>query len=325
MKKTILLLLLAMLYGSASAQQTINIAPDRDNTLFESETGALSNGSGAFFFVGRVEDRNNGLIRRGLLRFDIASEIPEGATIESVELTLFMSRTQAGATDVSLHQVFADWGEADSDAAGGEGGGTTATAGDATWIHRFSDDQTWNNAGGDFNNAPLASLSVGGTGSYTWESTPGLVSIVQDWLDNPNSNFGLLLRGDETSTGTAKRFDTRENVTEANRPVLAVTFSGVQVSNEDETEVPTTATLEQNFPNPFNPTTNIRFNLPAASNVQLNVYDILGRQVATLVNGVRAAGAHEVTFDATQLSSGIYIYTLEGVGFSLARKLTLVK
>ena len=88
MKKTILLLLLAMLYGSASAQQTINIAPDRDNTLFESETGALSNGSGAFFFVGRVEDRNNGLIRRGLLRFDIASEIPEGATIESVEQTL---------------------------------------------------------------------------------------------------------------------------------------------------------------------------------------------------------------------------------------------
>lgn len=325
MKNSLLILLGMMICNSAFAQQNVDISPSKDNTLYESETGALSNGAGSFLFAGRVEDRNNGLIRRGLISFDIAGNIPAGATIESVTLTLFMSRSISGANNVTLHGPFADWGEGTSDAAGQEGGGTTATTGDATWLHRFSADQNWASAGGDFNTTPLATLSVGGTGSYTWESTSALVALVQDWLDNPENNFGLLIRGDENSTGTAKRFDTRENATEGNRPVLNVEFSGVQVSTEDENELPTTASLDQNFPNPFNPTTNIQFTLPSASQVRLNVYDILGRQVATLVNGVRAAGEHQVSFDASGLSSGIYIYILEGNGFSLSRKLTLIK
>lgn len=99
------------------------------------------------------------------------------------------------------------------------------------------------------------------------------------------------------------------------------------VSTEYVADGPENFVLEQNYPNPFNPTTNIAFTLPTNENVSLKVYNALGREVATLVNGVRQAGSHEVTFDASGLSSGIYYYRLEAKnsGVSIAKKLTLIK
>jgi hypothetical protein len=79
------------------------------------------------------------------------------------------------------------------------------------------------------------------------------------------------------------------------------------------------------FPNPFNPTTVLSFQLPIASKVSLTVYNLSGRKVVELINGWRDAGTHEVTFDGSQLASGVYIYHLEAGDFSGARKMVLVK
>lgn len=83
--------------------------------------------------------------------------------------------------------------------------------------------------------------------------------------------------------------------------------------------------LEQNYPNPFNPTTTIKFNIPANENVSLKVYNILGDEIATLINEKMNAGSHEVQFNASEYSSGIYFYTLKTGSFSQTKKLILMK
>jgi hypothetical protein len=79
------------------------------------------------------------------------------------------------------------------------------------------------------------------------------------------------------------------------------------------------------YPNPFNPITTLRYNLPEAGKVRLAVYDISGRQVAELVNGWRDRGPHELTFDASDLSSGVYIYRLNAGEFTASGKMVLTK
>ncbi|MDD5087918.1 MAG: T9SS type A sorting domain-containing protein [bacterium] len=83
--------------------------------------------------------------------------------------------------------------------------------------------------------------------------------------------------------------------------------------------------LEQNYPNPFNPTTSIHFALAEASTVTLTIFNLAGQEVATLVNGSLAAGAHNVTFDARDLPSGMYLYRLEAGSFTASRKMMLMK
>jgi len=95
---------------------------------------------------------------------------------------------------------------------------------------------------------------------------------------------------------------------------------------EDEGSVmPDSYKLKQNYPNPFNPTTTISFELPATSHVTLQVSDMLGRNVATLVNHKVSAGKHEVRFDASDLSSGVYFYRLKAGDFVQTRRMTLIK
>ncbi|MDG7000396.1 MAG: T9SS type A sorting domain-containing protein [Nitrososphaerota archaeon] len=89
--------------------------------------------------------------------------------------------------------------------------------------------------------------------------------------------------------------------------------------------IPSRYSLSQNFPNPFNPTTAILFDLPKAGQVTLKIYDVLGRNVATIVDGYKAAGSHQVTFDATKLASGVYFYRLEAGTYHDVKKLLLLK
>lgn len=194
----------------------------KDNTLYESDSGNRSNGAGQHFFVGR---NMGGLRKRGLLYFDITeAQLPMGTTVTHASLDVRLSRTNAGPHDINLHRVLADWGEGRSNAAGSGGRGSASQSGDATWLHSFFSTELWTTPGGDFMALPSGSLSVGGPGAYTWESTGEMVQDVQAWLDDPQSNFGWLLFGDESRSGTAKRFDTHEHPNPQNRPRLTIEY-----------------------------------------------------------------------------------------------------
>jgi len=110
--------------------------------------------------------------------------------------------------------------------------------------------------------------------------------------------------------------------------ILPLDSSGINIVNaveDNQNNLVNTYQLSQNYPNPFNPTTTIRFSLPVAGNVRLTVFNILGQEVKTLVNGYREAGQNTVTFEAKNLSSGIYIYKIEAGSFTQTKKMTLLK
>ncbi len=100
---------------------------------------------------------------------------------------------------------------------------------------------------------------------------------------------------------------------------------GETIEMNSELTTPGSFILHQNYPNPFNPATSIRFDLTQASNVRLAVYDMLGREINVLVNQNLTAGTHNITFNASDLSSGIYFYKLEAGSFRDIKKMTLVK
>lgn len=102
-------------------------------------------------------------------------------------------------------------------------------------------------------------------------------------------------------------------------------FTKVGTSVEKLDEIPTGYQLSQNYPNPFNPTTNIKFSLPESGFATLKVYNTLGQEVATLVNEFKHAGTYEVDFNAKDLSSGMYLYTLTTGKATISKKMLLVK
>jgi len=216
------LILLVCACGALSAAQ-VTVPPSNDNTLYESATGSLSDGAGQYFFSGRTSQAT-GSLRRSLMRFDIAAAVPAGATISSVTLTLHCS-SAAGDVEVhSLHRLLTDWGEGTSDAAGAEGQGITATTGDATWLNTFYPSSFWATAGGDFAAASSSDANVDlADAFYSWSSAQ-MAADVQAWLNQPATNFGWLLQGNESLSGTAKRFDSRESPTVSFRPALTITY-----------------------------------------------------------------------------------------------------
>ncbi|RPI73750.1 MAG: T9SS C-terminal target domain-containing protein [Ignavibacteriales bacterium] len=101
-------------------------------------------------------------------------------------------------------------------------------------------------------------------------------------------------------------------------------FSGATGINNQNGPI-NTFTLEQNYPNPFNPSTVISYQLPVSGFVSLKVYDVLGNEVATLVNGEQNSGSHSINFNAAQLSSGVYIYRLNAGKFSETKSMILIR
>lgn len=207
--------------ASGTIPISITLTASKDNTLYESATGNISNGAGDYLFAGQT---NQGAIRRGLLAFDLTDKLPAGATIVSATLQLHLSKTSAGSTAVSVHRVLANWGEGSSNANSNEGSGATASTGDATWLHTLFNTTLWQTAGGDFAPTASATTSVANVASYQWHSST-LLGDVQGWQANPATNFGWILIGDESAGGTAKRFDSRENPTAAARPQLTIVYT----------------------------------------------------------------------------------------------------
>src|SRR5688572_29400378 len=193
------------------AQQTVVLTPAKDNTLYDSGSGSLSNGSGPHMFAGNTASG----ARRRPVAFDLR-QIPVGSRVIHVTLKMTVSMSASAQGGVALHALLADWGEGASNAGtANDGGGAPAMTNDATWIHRFFPGQRWASPGGDFSTAPDAP-SVPASSGATWE-TAEMVSRVQQWVDEPATNFGWMVIGDESASRTAKRFDSRE-ATGATKP-----------------------------------------------------------------------------------------------------------
>ena len=118
--------------------------------------------------------------------------------------------------------------------------------------------------------------------------------------------------------------DSAGNESDASEPVSVV------LSNEQEAAIPTVYALEQNYPNPFNPSTQIRYNLPEESYVNINIYDLMGRNIKSLVNIQQDPGYRIIQWNATDdlgqpVSAGMYIYTIQAGEFRQTRKMVLLK
>jgi hypothetical protein len=106
---------------------------------------------------------------------------------------------------------------------------------------------------------------------------------------------------------------------------LSFSYMSGSVTSVGTAARPWNFSLSQNFPNPFNPSTEIRYSLSRSGLVTLKVYDLLGREVAVLADGPQAAGEHTVRFGSTGLASGIYVYRLQAEGGALSRRMILLR
>lgn len=204
------------------AEET-TLIPIKDNTIIE-DAPNLSNGMGLFFYAGRIGNNGGNTVRRGLIAFDL-STIPANAVVESATLELQLFNIGAGASDgiITLHKLLSDWGESDSLSTGGVGDG--AEPGDATWDNTFHPDQLWNVPGGDFIKSASASQATPFSGSHTWGPTQQLTSDVQSWIDQPETNFGWLVLGDESGSRTTRAFASRQSNLQSAVPKLTVIYS----------------------------------------------------------------------------------------------------
>lgn len=205
--------------------QKVEIGAQKDNTIFEyiPPQTPTSNGKGPLLIVGT---NNSNEKRRALLMFDIAaSGIPAGSIITSSTLRLYnIKNTIDKNCETKLYRLVKDWGEGTSSVSQ-DSGGAPATPGDATWLHNFYPSSFWTKPGGDFSNTLSASLIVPpAAGFYFWTSEI-MADDVQRFLDEPSSNFGWMMAGDETQVRDKKYFASLQNTTAAYRPLLTVTYT----------------------------------------------------------------------------------------------------
>ncbi len=148
------------------------------------------------------------------------------------------------------------------------------------------------------------------------------------WLEDPYFN-GLTdgdiisIAGQDSVTATALIRGGSDNpggttmMTVSSEPIISV--------DDNNNIIPSEFSLKQNYPNPFNPSTKIKYEVPVGSFISLKVYDLLGNEIATLVNEEKESGNYEINFDASGLSSGIYYYQLQADNFMYTKKLVLMK
>ena len=201
------------------------LEPIRDTTIIEDPARDLTNGGGMYGFAGWTGQAAGSAIRRMLLDFDIAGNIPAGAVINSASLQLTVDRGAGGGTvTVTAHRALADWGEQPTVGFRGEAAGTDALPGDVTWNHTFFPGTFWTTPGGDFTPGSSASTTFGTSGSSSFSSTQ-FTTDVQSMLDNDSANHGWVLVGPESGSRSARRFGSRENPNPSSRPQLTIDYS----------------------------------------------------------------------------------------------------
>jgi hypothetical protein len=158
---------------------------------------------------------------------------------------------------------------------------------------------------------------------YAWDPTNWTITDSIKWVsyntDSLNTRPRAIAFSPDGLTAYVACFGT------SSYPAIEKFTYGPSSVRPDPTVIPTSFTLSQNYPNPFNPSTEINFTITRAGLTTLVVYDMLGREVATLVSENLTAGAYTATFDASRLSSGTYMYTLTSGGNRISKKMVLVK
>ena len=210
--------------GPASAvADEVSIVADRDNTMFQSQDGLLSSGSGTTLYAGRINfEVNDDWQRRALIRFDV-SAIPAGSKIVEASVRIQVTRTPPQPplnVPFKLFRCNAAWGEGNSSSGGGNG--APSEAGDATWFHTSYPDEFWATPGGDLQRTESGLVLIDTNGSYTFTGD-GLAADVQGWIDG-GANNGWVMTADVSEPRTVRQIASRENANAASRPTLIVVF-----------------------------------------------------------------------------------------------------
>lgn len=183
----------------------------------------------------------------------------------------------------------------------------------------------WNEDGTPINNLPMDYLDLSYSNEYLLEAgTDGLPLGDLNWFPAAKATYDA-----NRETYVAALMDSMTNATFVYNPGDAesayITLDNLPTSIENDSNIPGEFHLSDNYPNPFNPSTKISFTLPAASEVKLTVYNVLGQKVAVLVNQQMTAGTFTVNFDASGLSSGMYLYRIEAGAFTQSKRMMLIK
>ncbi len=218
----------------ATTSAVVPLGSISDTTLYE-ENVLRSNGQGQYLFAGATQLVG---LRRGLVKFDIAANVPPNALIVSATLKMFVSRHPDPHKPelFTIHRITTQWGEGASDPIDPEGSGATAEEGDATWsLSYFSPTPTerinWHSLGGDFLPTVSAGTTVDEQNNYvTWGPSPGMLADLTHWLRFPENNHGWMLLGNESEKKTARRFNSRQNGDPSTRPTLYVEYTTIQGS-----------------------------------------------------------------------------------------------
>lgn len=164
---------------------------------------------------------------------------------------------------------------------------------------------------------------------FSWISYGQIDSLYDSGGDGAVTVFGIdavnISAGEEFSFWVGISLGDNESEMITNMNSVEAKYNLITNIDENSTAVPSAYELKQNYPNPFNPSTKIKFALPQAEFVSVKVYDVLGNEVATLVNQELSSGSYEIQFNANSLSSGVYFYKLITSNYTETKKMNLIK
>jgi photosystem II stability/assembly factor-like uncharacterized protein len=259
-------------------------------TIINTVNGGGSTSTGAFWRNDLNKDINDLMVTEDVMVVDVSGEIPQSYELVAVEVII----------DTVFHTADGDL--------------------EFTISHAGVTDTIIYQVGGDGDNfigttlSDAANLNLGeGTAPFTDEFKPYNPLSAFSGVD-PNGEWTLeIYDGAAGNTGVLQSWG------------LKLYFESPTDVNSDYSILPNDFEVYQNFPNPFNPSTTIRWQMPETGFVTLKIYDVLGREIITLVNEELNAGKHETVFDASRFSSGIYFYQLRAGEFIQTKKMILIK
>ena len=211
----LILFSIKQLISISYAANILQLTPIQDNSIYSDST-ANSNGIGELFCGQTCTGANS----RALIQFDLTG-LSCSATVTSVTVTFDVDFTSPTSTanNYTLRPLLTEWGEGNSF---GSGTGAPALFPDATWIDAKTGTNSWTTPGGDFGSVSATKTFTAGTGLQTFTSTASLVSVVQGWINNPSSNKGWILIGDESLNCSSRRIGSRDF---GNAPVIEITYT----------------------------------------------------------------------------------------------------